>query len=136
MPLRYVKSDAKIRTTLPRLRASSSRRKCMPKRFSLPRAFAAAALLAGALLPVPRTAHAQASPALNFHYWNGPLVQHVKVANLFWGPYWSSASADVSYFNNFFQALFADGRFMANLAQYNTGAYTINNGTWIGAYVD
>src|SRR5437016_3786410 len=135
-PLRDVQSDAEFHSALPRRSASSFRRKCMLKCPSLPRAFATAALIASALLPVPRTAHAQASPALNFHYWNGPLVQHVKVANLFWGPYWASASADVSYFNNFFQALFADGRFMANLAQYNAGAYTINTGSWIGADVD
>src|SRR5205807_27537 len=102
----------------------------------LSRVFAAAALLTSALLSVPRASQAQASPAINFHYWNGPVIQHVKVAALYWGPYWASDAADVSYFNNFFQVLFNDGRFMANLAQYNVGTYTIGNGTWIGSDVD
>src|SRR5207237_1168053 len=62
--------------------------------------------------------------------------QNVKVTTLFWGPYWASATPDVTYFNNFFQALFANGRFMANLAQYSVGDSKINNGTYSGSDVD
>jgi hypothetical protein len=108
----------------------------MLKRPSLPRAFAMVALLASVALPAPRTTYAQTPAGINFHYWNGPVIQSVKVATLFWGPYWASASADVSYFNNFFQALFADGRFMANVAQYSTGNTRISNGSWNGSDVD
>src|SRR5262245_26092095 len=100
----------------------------MLKRPALPRVFSVVALLASVALPAARTAYAQTAAGINLRYWNGPVIQHVKVANLYWGPYWATASADVSYFDNFFQALFADGRFMANVAQYSTPTAAINNG--------
>src|SRR6476659_8963249 len=105
----------------------------MQRRSTLRHALLGVALLASALGMAPRSARAQASPAINMHYWSGPLIQHAKVTTLFWGPYWGGNFASVSYFNNFFQALFADGRYMANLAQYNVGGYAISNGTWNGS---
>ena len=63
-------------------------------------------------------------------YHGGPLLQNVRVATLFWGSNWKS-SALPDYFNGFFQALFADGRYMANLAQYSAGSYTIGNGSFV-----
>jgi hypothetical protein len=61
-------------------------------------------------------------------YHGGPLLQNVRVVTLYWGPDWKG-SALSSYFNGFFKTLFADGRFLANLAQYSTDSYTIGNGT-------
>src|SRR5262245_25338777 len=56
-------------------------------------------------------------PAIRFTYRGGPLIQHVKVATLYWGASWKS-SALPGYFDSFFRDLFAGGQFMANLAQY------------------
>src|SRR5436305_6072186 len=66
---------------------------------------------------------------IQVQYHGGPLLQNVKVATLFWGTGWKN-SALPDYFNGFFQALFADGHYMANLAQYSAGSYTIGNGTF------
>ena len=68
-------------------------------------------------------------------YHGGPLLRRVRVITLFWGPDWKQ-SALSAYFNSFFKALFSDGRFMANLAQYSTSDYTIDNGVFAGSYTD
>jgi hypothetical protein len=68
-------------------------------------------------------------------YRGGPLLPHVKVSTLFWGASWKSSSL-TGYFNNFFPTLFADGRFMANLAQYSAGGYTIGNGSFAATDTD
>src|SRR5262249_4732898 len=60
----------------------------------------------------------------------GPLIENVKVATLFWGSSWQGNSL-TGYFNGFFRTLFADGRYMANLAQYSAGGYTIGNGSFV-----
>jgi hypothetical protein len=89
-----------------------------------------APLLAAALCPLPSGARAQSASDLspiNVTYHGGPLLQRVRVATLFWGPNWKTSRLP-AYFNNFFRALFADGRFMANLAQYSAGGYQIDNG--------
>jgi hypothetical protein len=72
------------------------------------------------LAPLP------ASPAsLNPAYHGGPLVQNARVATLFWGTNWDQRPG---YVNRFFQALFANGRYMENLAQYSAGGYQVGNG--------
>src|SRR5947209_17215018 len=58
------------------------------------------------------------------------LIPNVKVATLLWGSSWKSSSL-TGYFNGFFKALLADGRYMANLAQYSAGGYTIGNGSFV-----
>jgi hypothetical protein len=74
-------------------------------------------------------------PAINLTYRGGRLVQNVRVATLFWGSNWSGSQLP-GYFNGFFQALFANGRFMANLAQYGTGSYPIGNGSFAASVID
>ena len=64
---------------------------------------------------------------LNPRYHGGPVLPHAGICTLFWGPELEQASLH-RYFDGFFQALFADGRFMANLAQYSAGSYQIGNG--------
>jgi hypothetical protein len=74
-------------------------------------------------------------PTIKLTYRGGPLISNVKVATLFWGSSWKSSSL-TGYFNSFFHTLFADGRFMANLAQYSAGGYTIGNGTFAATDTD
>jgi hypothetical protein len=103
-----------------------------------------AALLAGALVLLPVLARADDTSSLdldhiNLQYHGGPLMEHVRVATLFWGSSWreDSKQRELSdYMNAFFQDLFTDGRFMANLAQYSAGGYTIGNGEFIATVTD
>jgi hypothetical protein len=74
-------------------------------------------------------------PAVSLTYRGGRLIEHVKVATLFWGSSWKSSSLG-GYFNSFFRDLFADGRFTANLAQYSAGGYTIGSGSFAGTGTD
>src|SRR5690348_8444526 len=74
-------------------------------------------------------------PAVQLSYRGGPLLANVKVATLYWGSNWTSSSL-TGYFNSFFRSLFADGRFMENLAQYSAGDYTIGDGSFIGSDTD
>jgi hypothetical protein len=103
-----------------------------------------AALLAGALVLLPVLARADDESNLdldhiNLQYYGGPLLEHVRVATLFWGASWRHDQKQRElgdYLNGFFQDLFADGRFMANLAQYSAGGYTIGNGEFIATATD
>jgi hypothetical protein len=103
-----------------------------------------AALLAGALFLVPGIVRADQGSDLdldhiNLQYNGGPLIEHVRVATLFWGSSWRQDQKQrqlSDYMNGFFQDLFADGRFMANLAQYSAGGYTIGNGEFIATDTD
>src|SRR5438132_1147598 len=96
-----------------------------------------AALLAGAFLVLPVLARADNGPGLDLdhiklEYNGGPLLEHVRVATLFWGWSWRQDQQQRQlgdYLNGFFQDLFADGRYLANLAQYSAGGYTIGNGS-------
>jgi hypothetical protein len=90
-----------------------------------------------AAAPSPRFARAgtRQSPPIRLTYRGGPQIQHVKVATLFWGSSWKSSSL-TGYFDGFFRALFADGLFMANLAQYSTGGYSIGNGSFVATDTD
>jgi hypothetical protein len=103
-----------------------------------------AALLAGALVLLPVLARADDASNLdldhiNLQYHGGPLLERVRVATLFWGPSWRQDQKQRQlgdYLNGFFQDLFADGRFMANLAQYSAGGYQINNGAFAATATD
>jgi hypothetical protein len=68
-------------------------------------------------------------------YHGGALLQHATVATLFWGSDWGQKPLP-GYVNGFFQALFADGRYMANLAQYSSGSYQIGNGALVTTATD
>src|SRR5215212_10114985 len=78
-----------------------------------------AALLAGALFLVPGLTRADDRSQLdldhiNLQYNGGPLIEHVRVATLFWGASWRQDQKQrqlSDYMNGFFQDLFADGRF-------------------------
>src|SRR5438132_936684 len=97
-----------------------------------------APLLAAALCALANDARAQgvSDPGpINVTYHGGPLLQRVQVATLFWGPSWT-ASRLPAYFNDFFGTLFADGRFLANLAQYSAGGYQIGNGGFAATATD
>src|SRR5690349_21339712 len=92
----------------------------------------AAALLAGTCFAFPRAAQADGDlDHINVTYHGGPLLQHVKVATIFWGQQWQQGSG-VNYLNGFFKTLFNDGRYLANLSQYSTNNWTIGSGAWIG----
>jgi hypothetical protein len=85
--------------------------------------------------PCSAAPHSSALDHINVTYRGGPLLQHVKVSTLFWGPSWNGSPIP-SYLNSFFTTLFADGRYMANLAQYSAGGYTIGNGEFAGTTTD
>ena len=93
---------------------------------------------AGLAAAAPVGAQAPGTPAVSpvqLTYRGGPLLPKVRVVNLFWGPNWKG-SALSAYFNRFFRALFLDGRFMTNLAQYSTDSITIGDGLFGGADTD
>jgi hypothetical protein len=95
-------------------------------------------LAVAGLVTLPQGAMARASPTpppISLTYRGGPLLPHVRVVTLFWGSYWSSSTLP-AYFNNFFRALFADGRYMANLAQYSASGRPIGNGAFAGTATD
>jgi hypothetical protein len=92
-------------------------------------------LVAGCPLGAASAAPASALPSIQLTYRGGPLIQNVKVVTLFWGSSWSRGSLP-GYYNGFFRALFADGRFMANMAQYSAGGYQIGNGSFGGTDTD
>jgi hypothetical protein len=93
-----------------------------------------------ALAGTPVAAHDRADPGdssitcVQLTYRGGPLIQHAQVSNLFWGSSWRGNPL-AGYLNRFFPALFLDGRYMANLAQYSAGGYSIGNGTFGGSSI-
>ena len=89
-------------------------------------------LAAAGLVLLPRGGFARAArtpPPIKLTYRGGPLLPHLRVVTLFWGSAWSGSSLP-AYFNGFFHTLFADGRYMANLAQYSVSGHSIGNGTF------
>jgi hypothetical protein len=94
------------------------------------------------LLPGISRAAQPSSPDLDHiqvKYWGGPVIEHPRVATLFWGKEWKQDSTDsalAQYLNAFLQDLFADGRFMMNLSQYSVGPYKIGNGQLLGTATD
>jgi hypothetical protein len=99
-----------------------------------------AVVLAGALCVLPvRGAGAGPPPPdldhINVTYHGGALLTHVRVSTLFWGGEWVQSPL-VGFFNQFFTDLFADGRYLANLAQYSSGDYQIGNGEFVATATD
>jgi hypothetical protein len=97
-----------------------------------------APLLAVAICALPGGVRAESASdpgPINVTYHGGPLLQRVRVVTLFWGPSWKTSRLP-AYFNGFFRALFADGRFMANLAQYSAGGYQVGNGEFAATATD
>jgi hypothetical protein len=102
------------------------------------------ALLAAALALLPVAVRAEQGENLdldhiNVQYLGGPLLQQVRVVTIFWGPSWRQDEQQrqlADYFNAFFQDLFADGRYMATLAQYSAGGYQIGNGRYVATATD
>jgi hypothetical protein len=95
-------------------------------------------LLMGSLCALAAPANASNGPDLahiRINYFGGPLLSHVRVSTLFWGAGWKQSPLP-DYFNGFFRALFADGRYMANLAQYGSSSTPITNGTWVATASD
>ena len=81
-------------------------------------------------------AHADVSlDGIKVTYHGGALIQHVKVAPLLYGSSWQGKTTP-AYLKSFLQTLFADGRYLANLAQYSAGGYQIGNGTALDPVVD
>jgi hypothetical protein len=72
---------------------------------------------------------------IKVEYHGGALIQHVKVVPLLYGSSWQRQTTP-TYLKNFLQTLFADGRYMANLAQYSAGGYQIGNGMAFDPVVD
>jgi hypothetical protein len=94
--------------------------------------------LAGTLAALTVPAQAAPTPDLRHiqvNYLGGPLLSHARVSTLFWGAGWKQSSLP-SYFNGFFRELFADGRYLANLAQYGTPSMPIGNGTFVATASD
>lgn len=95
-----------------------------------------AALVAGTFFVHPAAAHAaQDLNNINVTYRGGALLQKAQVSTLFWGQQWQGGNAP-DYVNGFFKALFDDGSFMANLAQYSAGGYQIGDGQLAGTDLD
>jgi hypothetical protein len=94
-----------------------------------------AALAATTLLCLANPAGAQDLTNIDVTYYGGPLIQHAHVFTVFWGQNWKG-SRSPDHVNGFFQTLFKDGRFMANLSQYSASGYTIHNGTFVGTTID
>ena len=84
-------------------------------------------LLGAIVMSGPVLASTSVPAPVQLIYRGGPLIEHAQVRTLYWGANWKDSSL-TSYFNSFFQALFADGRYMSNLAQYSAGGYQISNG--------
>jgi hypothetical protein len=94
------------------------------------------ALVAGTFLVHPGAARADGDlDNINLTYRGGALMEHVQVSTLFMGKAWQGSSYP-SYVNHFFKDLFADGRYMANLAQYSAGGYQIGNGSFVATAWD
>jgi hypothetical protein len=88
--------------------------------------------------PLPQRSEDSSSGDLNninATYRGGALLQHVQVSTLFMGQAWQS-SPYTKPINEFFRTLFADGRYMNNLAQYSAGGYQIGNGSLVATTTD
>jgi hypothetical protein len=97
--------------------------------------FSPAAVLAGLLCLLPATVRADGEKLdldhINVRYHGGALLEHARVHTLFWGRAWETEAKGQElreYLNSFFRDLFADRRFMANLAQYSVPGHRIENG--------
>jgi hypothetical protein len=79
----------------------------------------------------------QAPPPANLVYNHGPLISEVKVYTIFWGKHWKSNKSFVNLSKNI-NMFFGDilvSPLMDQLAEYNTGTFTIKHGSLIGSKV-
>jgi hypothetical protein len=72
---------------------------------------------------------------INVAYHGGSLMQHVKVVPILYGSSWQGKTTG-DFIKGFLQTLFADGRYVANLAQYSAGGYTIGSGSTVDPVMD
>jgi hypothetical protein len=95
-------------------------------------------VIAATLLCLSGSTRAEDLNHIRFEYNGGPLIQNVHVVNVFYGNQWNESEYGqyIDSFQEFFQLLFDDGRFMANLAQYSAGKYTIHNGEFWTSWID
>lgn len=99
-------------------------------------ALKAAAVACGLAGAYPAGARADvALNGVNVSYHGGALLRHAKVAPLLYGSSWQGGQG-AAYVKGFLQALFADGRYLANLAQYSAGSLQIGNGSALEPVVD
>src|SRR5690348_11368022 len=99
----------------------------------LARTLTLAALLVQTIISYPGAARATSPGDLDHikvTYFGGPLLQHVRVSILLMGQAWKDDPFP-NYLRSYFEALFADGRYMASLAQYSTSDYQIGNGALV-----
>jgi hypothetical protein len=98
--------------------------------------FVLVSLLAGSLAATPTLAAPASRPArpqLTYH--GGPMLQNVQVATLYWGAAWKENPLS-GYFDRFFKDLFADGRYLANLSQYDVDDYKVGAGSLVTSATD
>jgi hypothetical protein len=105
----------------------------MQKSFSFPWLPALAVALFAA--PAMGASSSRGPSRISLTYHGGPMLQNVQVTTLFWGSNWKGSSL-TDYFNGFFKSLFADGRYLANLDQYDAGGYTVGTGTLATTTID
>jgi hypothetical protein len=72
---------------------------------------------------------------IRVEYHGGALIQHVKIVPILYGSSWQGKPT-ATYLKGFLQTLMADGRYMANLAQYSAGGYQIGMGTTMDPIID
>jgi hypothetical protein len=108
----------------------------MVRRSSLP--LFLAGVLAATLCCLSGPTRAEDLSHIRFEYNGGPLIQQVHVVNVYYGKQWNESkySEYIDSLEEFFQLLFDDGRFMANLAQYSAGKYPIHNGEFSTSWID
>jgi hypothetical protein len=96
----------------------------------------AGAVLAGGLFGAGDPASAEfLLEGVKVEYHGGALIQHVKVVPLLYGSSWTGKTAP-DYLRGFLQALFTDGRYLANLGQFSAGGFHIGNGSAVDPVVD
>lgn len=97
-----------------------------------------AGVIAATLCCLSSPLRAQDLNHIRVDYKGGPLIQKVHVVNVFYGNQWNGSpySQYLDSLEKFFQLLFDDGRFMANLTQYSVSGYTIQNGMFSTSWID
>lgn len=100
-------------------------------------ALAVVALTATSAHATPIVAHATASTihpnAATCHlaYGGGPLIQHVKIFDVFYSPNYQYKDMLTSFYTAITQSAYLD-----MLSEYNVGSYKIARGSYIGLYED
>jgi hypothetical protein len=97
---------------------------------------AAGLLAAGLLLSCAVPAAASAPAGAHLTYYGGPVISHVKVADIIYGPGTyvpQVTSTSAPSFSSFF-AQITNSRYLDWLTEYDTPSQTIGRGTFIGQY--